>query len=210
MHCNATAIMIGRMQETRIRTTIASRLVDALVMAEKTVVRMMTTIIIVRIIVGVVVMLGKKAGCYGCGRSCCSCSRCGAVDITARVLLFPFGSPVLEPDFHLGLGQAERQGQVESFAHGQVSGLFEFVLERYQLFVGESGASSTRLGPPLVIIIIIFVIQVFVIVIYLIHHVTISFWVICHVFFFGIFFGDMSIFDRVCVRVVFVFFVCFV
>lgn len=28
------------------------------------------------------------------------------------VLLFPFGPPVLEPDFHLGFGQTQGQGQV--------------------------------------------------------------------------------------------------
>lgn len=28
------------------------------------------------------------------------------------VLFFPFGPPVLEPDFHLGFGQTQGQGQV--------------------------------------------------------------------------------------------------
>lgn len=51
------------------------------------------------------------------------------VDVHARILLLPLGTSVLEPDFHLGLGQAEAQGQVEPFAHAEVSGGLEFVLE---------------------------------------------------------------------------------
>lgn len=40
--------------------------------------------------------------------------------VRTGVLLFPFGPPVLEPDFHLGFGQTQGQGEVQSLAHGQV------------------------------------------------------------------------------------------
>lgn len=43
-----------------------------------------------------------------------------AVHVHARVLLFPFRPPVLEPDFHLRLRQAEAEGQIESFANAEV------------------------------------------------------------------------------------------
>ena len=66
-----------------------------------------------------------------------------AVHVEARVLLLPLGAPVLEPDLHLGLGQREREGQVEPLAHRQVSRRLELVLEGDQLLVSER-----RPGPP--------------------------------------------------------------
>jgi hypothetical protein len=69
-----------------------------------------------------------------------------AVDVHARVLLFPLGAPVLEPDLHLRLRQTERQRQVESLAHRQVARRLELVLQRHQLLVGEGGARPPRLA----------------------------------------------------------------
>ena len=72
------------------------------------------------------------------------CSRRRAVDVYSRVLLLPLGAPVLEPDLHLGLRQVQRERQVQSLADGQIARLFEFVLQRYELLVGEGGPSSPR------------------------------------------------------------------
>lgn len=58
-------------------------------------------------------------------------------------LPLPLVTTVLEPDLHLGLGQREREGQVEPLAHRQVSRRLELVLEGDQLLVSER-----RPGPP--------------------------------------------------------------
>lgn len=68
---------------------------------------------------------------------------CGRVHVASRVLLLPFGATVLKPNFDLRLCEVEGQRQVESLAHTQVPSLFEFVLQRHQLLVGEC-----RTGPP--------------------------------------------------------------
>lgn len=59
-------------------------------------------------------------------------------------MLLPLGSPVLEPDLHLGLGEAEAQRQVEPFADAEVPGGLEFVLQGDELLVGEGGPGATR------------------------------------------------------------------
>lgn len=46
-----------------------------------------------------------------------SCSSRGGRGVGSRVLLLPFGSPVLEPDLNLGLSEGEGQGQVEALTH---------------------------------------------------------------------------------------------
>jgi len=54
----------------------------------------------------VVQVRGQEVG--GVGSSCMGClggGVRGAIDVTAGVLLLPFGPAVLEPDFHLSLGQ---------------------------------------------------------------------------------------------------------
>jgi len=60
-----------------------------------------------------------------------------AVHVQPGVLLLPLGPPVLEPYLHLGLGERQRQRQVEPLAHRQVPRRLELVLERHQLFVRE-------------------------------------------------------------------------
>lgn len=66
-----------------------------------------------------------------------------AVHVQPGVLLLPLGPPVLEPYFHLGLGERQRQREVQPLAHGQVPRGLELVLQRHQLFVRER-----RAGPP--------------------------------------------------------------
>ena len=48
-----------------------------------------------------------------------------------------FGASVLEPDFHLGLGQGERSGEFRPLCDGQVLLLPELFLEGHQLLGGE-------------------------------------------------------------------------
>lgn len=62
------------------------------------------------------------------------------------ILLFPLGPPVLEPDFHLRLGQTQRQGQVQSFTHWQVPRRAKLVLQSHQLLVRERRPGAPWLG----------------------------------------------------------------
>lgn len=70
--------------------------------------------------------------------------------VRSGVLLFPFGSPILKPDFHLGFGQAQGQSQVESLTHGQVPSCAELVFQRHQLLVGERSSGASWFGTGLV------------------------------------------------------------
>lgn len=54
--------------------------------------------------------------------------------------------PVLEPDFHLGLGQSQDGGQVGSLRGRQVPLLAEFLLQLEHLKVGERGSGALLLG----------------------------------------------------------------
>jgi len=67
-----------------------------------------------------------------------------AVHVQPGVLLLPLGPPVLEPYLHLGLGERQRQRQVEPLAHRQVPRRLELVLQRHQLFVRERRPGATR------------------------------------------------------------------
>jgi len=67
-----------------------------------------------------------------------------AVHVQPGVLLLPLGPPVLEPYLHLGLGERQRQRQVEPLAHRQVPRRLELVLQRHQLFVRERRSGATR------------------------------------------------------------------
>lgn len=62
------------------------------------------------------------------------------------ILLFPFGPPVLEPDFHLRFGQTQRQGQVQSFTYWQIPSRAELVLQSHQLLVREGRPGAPGLG----------------------------------------------------------------
>lgn len=68
------------------------------------------------------------------------------VHVHPGVLLLPLGAPILEPDFHLCLRQTQTQGEVQPFAHTQVPGGLELVLEGDELLVGEGGARPPRLA----------------------------------------------------------------
>ena len=59
-------------------------------------------------------------------------------------LLFSFGlvSPVLEPDFHLGLGQSQAAGQVRSLRSGQVFLLVKCLLQFEHLQVRKGCARA--------------------------------------------------------------------
>ena len=77
---------------------------------------------------------------------------CGLVDVTSRVLFLPLGASVLKPNLDLRLGQVECQRQVESLTHAQVPSVFELVLQRHQLLIGEgcpgpSGLAAARSSP---------------------------------------------------------------
>lgn len=62
------------------------------------------------------------------------------------ILLFPFGPPVLEPDFHLCFGQTQRQGQIQSFTYWQVPRRAKLVLQSHQLLVRERRPGAPGLG----------------------------------------------------------------
>lgn len=66
------------------------------------------------------------------------------------ILFFPLGPPVLKPDFDLGFGQTQWEGQVQSFTHGQIPRCAEFVLQSHQLLVGESCSGAPRFGTGLI------------------------------------------------------------
>lgn len=66
------------------------------------------------------------------------------VHVHARILLLPLRPPVLEPDLHLRLGEAEAEGEVEALADAQVAGGLELVLQGHQLLVGEGGPGPAR------------------------------------------------------------------
>ena len=68
------------------------------------------------------------------------------VHIKAGILLFPFCSSVLEPDLHLRLRQVQRQGEVESFTHGEVASRLELVLKTHQLLVCEGCTCTSWLS----------------------------------------------------------------
>ena len=55
-------------------------------------------------------------------------------------LLLPLGASVLEPDLHLGLGEAQGRGDGVTVEHGQVVGALEAVLQDSELVHGERGA----------------------------------------------------------------------
>ncbi len=69
-----------------------------------------------------------------------------AINVHAGILFFPFSASVLEPNFDLRLGQRQRNGQIQSLAHGQVAGGFEFIFQGHQLFVGEGGSRPPGLA----------------------------------------------------------------
>jgi len=58
-------------------------------------------------------------------------------------LFFPLGAPVLEPDLHVGLGEAQRRGDGVTLQHGQVVGAPETVLQDPELVHGERGADPS-------------------------------------------------------------------
>ena len=91
----------------------------------------------------------------------------GTVDIAAGVLLLPLGAPILEPDLHLGLGERQRQGQVQTLADAQVARLLELVLQRHELLVGEGCARSARLRRRVLTIVVLVLVLVFIIVLVL-------------------------------------------
>lgn len=67
-------------------------------------------------------------------------------------LLFPLGAPVLEPDLHLSLGEAQGRGDAVTLEHWQVMTSLEAVLQHLQLLQRERGADPTPLalgGAPL-------------------------------------------------------------
>ena len=55
-------------------------------------------------------------------------------------LLLPLGASVLEPDLHLGLGEAQGRGDGMTVEHGQIVGALETVLQDSELVHGERGA----------------------------------------------------------------------
>lgn len=68
------------------------------------------------------------------------------VDVQSRILLFPLGPAILEPDLHLRFRERQRQGEVQAFADGEISGGFELVFKGHQLFVGEGCPGSAGLA----------------------------------------------------------------
>lgn len=68
------------------------------------------------------------------------------VHVHAGILLLPLRPPVLEPDLHLRLGQAEAEGEVEALADAQIARRLELVLEGDELLVGEGGPRPPRLA----------------------------------------------------------------
>ena len=67
----------------------------------------------------------------------------GSVDVATGILLLPLGSSVLKPDLDLSLCQVECQRQVETLADGEVPCLSELVLQRHELFIGESSSHAS-------------------------------------------------------------------
>jgi len=70
-----------------------------------------------------------------------------SVDVVTGILLLPLGAPVLKPDLDLRLGEAERQGEAEPLADGQVASQAELGLERRQLVVAERRSSAATARP---------------------------------------------------------------
>lgn len=69
--------------------------------------------------------------------------------LALQPLLLPLGAPVLEPDLHLGLGEAQGRGDGVALQHRQVVAPLEAALQRLQLLQGERGADPPAfcLGP---------------------------------------------------------------
>lgn len=61
-------------------------------------------------------------------------------------LLFPLCTPVLEPNLHLSLGEAQGRGNAVPLQHWQVVAPLEAVLQHLQLLQTERSADPTTLG----------------------------------------------------------------